>query len=308
MYIEETDSTSSLLRRLLTGTESEAERAMRACLDEPVPCIYTPYQTGGRGQTGNGWESKRGENLLFSFVLRRPPVAVSEQFRLSEWLTVLLHQTLLEFLPKNSNTQNYSKNPTDLDTQNFKNSDTQKLRKNPTFPEPLPNQLAIKWPNDIYFGDRKLVGILVENTLQGREIAYSIIGIGVNCNQTHWEGNAPNPISLQQIVGHTLDPETILARYMQRLTESYAAAVAENQLPDLHAYYRQVLYRGKGYYPYLEREVSVVPTAIATRAEAGQQTFDAEVVDITPQGELLLRTREGEERMYHFKQVKYIIN
>jgi len=288
MYIEETDSTSSLLRRLLTGTESESERAMRACLDEPVPCIYTPYQTGGRGQTGNGWESKRGENLLFSFVLRRPPVAVSEQFRLSEWLTVLLYQILLEFLTEISDASN---------VPNF-----------PEIPEPLPNQLTIKWPNDIYFGDRKLVGILVENTLQGREIAYSIIGIGVNCNQTHWEGNAPNPISLQQIVGHTIDPETILARYMQRLTESYAAAVAENQLPDLHAYYRRVLYRGEGYFPYMEREVSVVPTAIASRAEAGQQAFDAEVVDITPQGELLLRTREGEERMYHFKQVKYIIN
>lgn len=281
MYIAETDSTSSLLRRLLTGTESEAEHAMRACLDEPVPCIYTPYQTSGRGQTGNGWESKRGENLLFSFVLRQPPVAISEQFRLSEWLTCLLHQTLQK-----------------LFFESFSES----------FPEPLPNQLTIKWPNDMYFGDRKLVGILVENTLQGKEIAYSIVGIGVNCNQTHWEGNAPNPISLQQIVGHAVEPEAILARYMHHLTESYATAVAEKQLPDLHAYYRRVLYRGKGYYPYMEREVSVQPTAIATRAEAGQQAFDAEVVDITPQGELVLRTREGEERMYHFKQVKYIIN
>lgn len=272
MYIEETDSTSSLLRRLLTGTESEAEQAMRVCLDEPVPCIYTPYQTSGRGQTGNGWESKRGENLLFSFVLRQPPVAISEQFRLSEWLTSLLHDTLLEFLP-----------------------------------EELQPQLTIKWPNDIYFGDRKMVGILVENSLQGKEIAYSITGIGVNCNQTHWEGNAPNPISLRQIVEHNIEPQTILARYMQRLTEDYEAAMVAQQLPDLHAYYRRVLYRGRGFFPYMEREVSVLPTAIATHAEAGQEVFEAEVLDITPQGELVLRTREGKERRFHFKQVKFLI-
>ncbi len=293
MYIAETDSTSSLLRRLLTGTESEAEHAMRACLDEPVPCIYTPYQTSGRGQTGNGWESKRGENLLFSFVLRQPPVAISEQFRLSEWLTCLLHQTLQELF-----FESFSKSFPEPLPESFFGS----------FPEPLPNQLTIKWPNDMYFGDRKLVGILVENTLQGKEIAYSIVGIGVNCNQTHWEGNAPNPISLRQIIGHAVEPEAILARYMQHLTESYAMAVAENQLPDLHAYYRRVLYRGEGYFPYMERTVSVTPTAIATATEAGQEVFEAEVVDITPQGELVLRTREGEERMYHFKQVRYIIN
>ncbi len=272
MYIEETDSTSSLLRRLLTGTESEAEQAMRPCLDEPVPYISTPYQTRGRGQTGNGWESPRGENLLFSFVLRRPPVAIGESFRLSEWVTCVMYDTLLDFLPADKQAG-----------------------------------LTIKWPNDIYFGDKKAVGILVENSLQGREIAYSITGIGVNCNQTRWEGNAPNPISLRQIVGRAVNPDAILARYMHQLSTEYAEAITNGTLPDCHAHYMEVLYRRQGFYPYQERTVTVEPTAIVVGENGQAGVFEAEVADITPAGELVLRTRTGEMRRYHFKQVRFVV-
>ena len=161
-------------------------------------------------------------------------------------------------------------------------------------------QLSIKWPNDIYFGDKKLVGILIENNLAGQYIGYSIAGIGLNINQTEWRSNAPNPISMKQITGQEYDAETLMNEWI------HAIANWETQSTEaIQKTYLLHLYRREGWHTYVEREVSVAPTAIAQSGIEG--AFLAAFTGITPQGELILRTTNNEEKTYHFKQIRFVL-
>ncbi|MGM9838422.1 MAG: biotin--[acetyl-CoA-carboxylase] ligase [Paludibacteraceae bacterium] len=268
MYIEQTDSTSTLLRRIISGEQSAETLPYTGCLSEDIPTLYAGYQTAGRGQSGNGWESERGQNLLFSFALREPPVAIEQQFVLTMLVALAMHRTLLPYLPA-----------ADRDA------------------------LSIKWPNDIYYKDKKIAGILVENTLQGARIAYSIVGIGLNVNQSAWRSDAPNPLSLRQITGKQYDPKELLDRYMLALRQ-----LLPQPRDSIKPQYCEQLYRRKGFYPYIERPVDTTPTRIARAAEHTDDGFIAEWVDISPLGELVLRTQAGEIRTYHFKQIRFIIS
>ena len=254
MYIKQTHSTSTLLREQYS--------------DAPhLYTIRTDFQTAGRGQAGNSWESEHGKNLIFSALLRYPELHAAEQWRLSMLISVALWDTLAKHLPN------------DL--------------------------LTIKWPNDIYYGDRKLVGILIENTLSGNRIAYTIAGIGVNVNQTQWLSNAPNPISMQQITGKTYNIETLLSDWILSM-KSWEIAQTE----DIRAAYMQHLYRRHGWHSYVEREVSVEPTNIVlsdSRQPIIDSRFLAEIATITKQGELVLRLQNKEEKIYHFKQIQFVL-
>ena len=250
MYIKQTYSTSTLLRELYT---------------EELPHLYTirtDFQTAGRGQAGNSWESEEGKNLLFSALLRYNNIRATEQWRLSMLVAVALWDVLSKYLPQ--------------------------------------EQLSIKWPNDIYFGDKKLVGILIENSLAGQYIGYSIAGIGLNINQTEWRSNAPNPISMKQITGQEYKAEELMNEWVHAMANWEAQSTEAIQKT-----YLQHLYRREGWHTYVEREVSVAPTAIAQSGIEG--AFLAMFAGITPQGELILRTTNNEEKTYHFKQIRFVL-
>ena len=250
MYIKQTYSTSTLLRELYT---------------EELPHLYTirtDFQTAGRGQAGNSWESEEGKNLLFSALLRYNNIRATEQWRLSMLVAVALWDVLSKYLPQ--------------------------------------EQLSIKWPNDIYFGDKKLVGILIENSLSGQYVGYSIAGIGLNINQTEWRSNAPNPISMKQITGQEYKAEELMNEWVHAMANWEAQSTEAIQTA-----YLQHLYRREGWHTYVEREVSVAPTAIAQSGIEG--AFLAMFAGITPQGELILRTTNNEEKTYHFKQIRFVL-
>ena len=154
MFIAETDSTNTLLRQHFLDRED-------------LFTLYTDFQTAGRGQQGNGWESEKGKNLLFSTLLRDWQIPLERLFLLNQAVSLALYQAVL-----------------------------------PTLPDDLQPYLTIKWPNDLYFKDRKLAGILIENLWQANRLHRSIAGIGLNVNQTRFLSSAPNPISLCQITGH----------------------------------------------------------------------------------------------------------
>ena len=126
MYVVETDSTNNLLKAAVAADAAWLR-------EERIPVVWTGFQTAGRGQAGNGWESEQGKNLLFSLLLRQPPVPVEKQFLISMLAAVALWDTVAEAIGKEG--------------------------------------LTIKWPNDLYSGDKKLAGMLIENTLAGSEIA-----------------------------------------------------------------------------------------------------------------------------------------
>lgn len=257
MFIDETHSTSSLLRETY---------------DDSLPHLFTirtDFQTAGRGQAGNSWESEKGKNLLFSTLLRYPEVEAANQWRLSMLVAVAVREAITSIL------------------------------------SPLASRLSpitIKWPNDIYYNDQKLVGILIENTLSGRHIAYTIAGVGINVNQTQWLSNAPNPVSMKQITGEEYDVENLLNASLEAIQRWETASTEQ-----LREEYIKHLYRRTGWHSYMEREVSVAPTNIQLSAQAADAVFLAQWVDITPQGEWVLRLKSGEEKRYHFKQIRFVL-
>ncbi len=230
MYIKSTNSTNTLLKELLAkGEWPENERF-----------LYAGYQTAGRGQTGNGWESEEGKNLLCSILL--PPT--KNLYFLNIAVSVAVCRAMSE------------------------------LRM---------SELGIKWPNDIYWNDKKLAGILLENAIVGSEVKYSIAGIGLNVNQTVFVSDAPNPVSLKQITGQEHDIDKLMDRLM--------AEIDQVLNEDVWPYYKAHLYRREGYWPY----------------EDANGRFEARIEDVLSTGEIVLRDKQGNQRKYHFKQVRYIL-
>lgn len=239
MYIKTTHSTNTLLKELIAKGE------------EPK-FIYAGYQTAGRGQTGNSWESEEGKNLLCSVLL--PPR--KNLFELNVAVSVAVRRVVGE-------------------------------------------DFTIKWPNDIYWQDKKVAGILIENAIIGNEVKYSIAGIGLNVNQTEFVSDAPNPISMKQIYGTDFAVDEL----MEKLYAEVQRALDE----DVWAEYKAHLYRREGFWRFVERPVSIEPTMNANSQEPTANSFMARIKDILPTGEIVLQDQEGKERKYHFKQIRYVL-
>ena len=226
MFIEQTNSTNTLLKELIAkGQEPDF--------------IYAGYQTAGRGQTGNSWESEKGKNLICSILL--PPN------KNLYFLNIAVSVAILRL-----------------------------------FDEPL----TIKWPNDIYWKDKKLAGILLENAIIGNEVKYTIAGIGLNVNQTEFVSDAPNPVSLKQISGK----EYAIDSLMQDLLEAVHTVLNEPE-EAVWSEYKAHLYRREGYWPFADQN----------------GTFEAQIKDVLPSGEIVLRDKNGQLHTYGFKQIKYIL-
>ena len=164
--------------------------------------ICAERQTAGRGQRGHTWTSPEGVNLLFSVVLCPTFLPAGEQFLLSQAVALALVDTL---------------GTCGIDAR-------------------------IKWTNDIYAGDRKLVGILIEHHLAGGRLARTVAGIGINVNQTEFDPALPNPTSMALEAGRTFDREEVLNRFHAALMRRYAALEAGDRVP-LAEEYRRRMYR-----------------------------------------------------------------
>ncbi len=257
MYVARTNSTNALLKELLAKSE----------WPEGEEFLYAGYQTAGRGQTGNGWESEEGKNLLCSILVERQKTATIKEespFYLNVTVSVAVHRLLSQELMAKS------------------------------------QQLTVKWPNDIYYGDKKMAGILIENAIIGNEVKYSIAGIGLNINQTEWKSDAPNPVSLKQITGK----EYNIDEQMKSLAHAIREVLSEPE-EEVWAYYKAHLYRKDGFWPFVEREVSIAPTTNA-QANADSQ-FMARIADILPTGEIVLEDPEGIRKKYHFKEIRFVV-
>ena len=256
MYIKATHSTNTLMKELLAkGEWSEGERF-----------LYTAFQTAGRGQAGNGWESEEGKNLLCSILL--PPR--KDLFYLNVLVSVAVHKVIRSLLFERSGLCSLSE------------------------------AVSIKWPNDIYYGDKKIAGILIENAILGNEVKYSIAGIGLNVNQTTFLSSAPNPVSLKLISGKETDIDALMQALMTQIEALEAMDEAQ-----VWAYYRDHLYRREGFWPFVEREVSTAPTMNAEKGAEG--IFLAKIENVRTNGEIELRDQNGNLRIYHFKQVRYVL-
>jgi len=183
-FIENLPSTNSYAAMLLKNS-NVAEGTI----------IYTNFQSAGRGQAGNSWESEDGKNLLISIILYPTMIEPADQFLISMAVSLGISNFL---------------------DRHIKGS-------------------LIKWPNDIYIKSDKIAGILIENTLIGNTIENSVAGIGLNVNQTSFISNAPNPVSLSQLTGQQYDlreclmhlSDNINKRYQQLIDRDYDSLRAD---------------------------------------------------------------------------------
>ena len=175
---------------------------LRANGGEEDMMVCTEYQTAGRGSGPNTWESERGKNLLYSVLLHPTRVPAASQFILSMANALALWDTLSNYL----------------------------------------SDIKIKWPNDIYWKDQKICGTLIEPTLQGPFIKSCIIGTGININQQTFRSDAPNPVSMSQILGHEVDRKDVLEKVIIN-TCKYIDEVKAGDWDAIRTHYRSHLYR-----------------------------------------------------------------
>lgn len=219
---------------------------------EEFTTVCADYQTAGKGQRGNSWEAAKGANLLFSFVCYPTFVPIRQQFVLSQLISLGIKETLDEYC----------------------------------------SDISIKWPNDIYWKEKKICGILIENDLQGNSIGRCISGIGLNINQEVFLSDAPNPISLKQITGEHYQRETILEKVMQRIEQSYQKLKEDSAYAsELATRYAASLFRREGLHCYQDKD----------------GLFNARLVRVEADGRFVLMDEANQERSYLFKEVQYVL-
>lgn len=214
---------------------------------EDATICVADFQTAGRGCGSNSWESERGKNLLFSLLIHPTDIEAREQFHISMAISLAICDAMQSYGMKD---------------------------------------VSVKWPNDIYWKDKKLCGILIENRLSGTFIRDSIIGIGLNVNQDVFLSDAPNPVSMRQILGREFNRDEVLRRILAKLN------VCRCMVDFTYMRYNAMLYRrGKGFFPF--------------RDASGD--FMAEILETERSGLLMLRKQGGEVQSYAFKEVQFII-
>lgn len=206
-------------------------------------------QSAGRGQRGNVWESEPGKNLTFSILYRPISFPAIRQFSISEAVALGITDALASF----------------------------------------GIEAEVKWPNDIYVGNKKICGILIEHSIMGREIMHSIAGAGLNVNQEQFLSDAPNPVSMCILLGCHLSlhdvKERVAVAIESRLTQDFTR---------LHTDFMHRLWRGDGeFHPYKDT--------------ATGETFEARIEAVEPTGILQLTDRNGSLRKYAFKEVSFIL-
>ena len=213
--------------------------------------VWAEHQTAGRGQRGHKWLSPEGENLTFTMVVEPHFLPVAEQFLLCEALSVALTDTFAAY---------------GIATR-------------------------IKWTNDIYAGDRKLEGVLIEHNYSGTTLSRSLLGIGINVNQTEFDPTLPNPVSMAQLTRRRYDRREVLDTFERCMLARYEQ-LEHGDREALRRDYRERMYALGEMRPFR------YPDGTLTRGV---------IEGVHPSGELILRHEDGSLGEYLFKEIEFVI-
>ncbi len=217
--------------------------------------VSTACQTAGRGQRGNSWEAEPGKNLTFSILLRPAGMHAARQFELSMLVALAI---------------------ADVVDRRFAAAG-------------IAERTTVKWPNDIYVGDKKICGTLIENKLSGAEIERAIAGVGLDVNQLVFTSDAPNPVSMIHYLGTETPLRPLLEEVCEEIMSRCAAYTAAGDANALLQSFKDKLYRGDCK-AYLFRE-------------PGGEAFLASIEDIALSGHLTL----SNGKTYAFNEIAYVI-
>lgn len=213
--------------------------------------VWADAQSAGRGQRGHKWESRKGENLTFSVVFEPTFLPATQQFLISEVVALAMVDALRYY----------------------------------------GIGAKIKWTNDIYVGDKKLAGILIEHKLTGANLSRTIAGIGLNVNQMEFSEDLPNPVSMHQLTRLELDCGEVLERLSDSLMTRYQM-LRQGEWEQLHTDYHEMLYRRDALHWYF------LPDGKA---------FRGTIRGVEPSGALRVENEKGEERSYLFKEIEFSV-
>ncbi|MFI3258599.1 MAG: biotin--[acetyl-CoA-carboxylase] ligase [Rikenellaceae bacterium] len=213
--------------------------------------IWAYSQSAGRGQRGNKWVGGIGENLTFTILLEPTFLKASEQFLVSQITALSLCEAMSHF---------------GIETK-------------------------IKWTNDIYVGEKKMAGILIENSITPDSLTRSIIGIGLNINQLEFDPSLPNPTSMRSVTGRRFSCEEVLRRVHSSLCE-WCERLRGGDRELINSKYHSLLYRLG------ESHNFKLPSG---------ELIEATIEGVAPHGELLLRHSDGHKRGYLFREVEFVI-
>lgn len=212
--------------------------------------VYADNQTAGRGQRGNTWHSHEGENLLVSIMVRPVGLPVMSQFAISQMIALSV-RAAMSYLGIN---------------------------------------VLLKWPNDIYVGERKLAGILVEIDYSGEFVEQAVIGVGLNINQLQFDVMDKIPVSMKMLTGETYSIEDVLGVLLDSFSYYYSLLEKGDYAALATEYKRYLLGFGKNLH-YRDRNSS----------------FDAVITDVDSNGRINLQRADGTISTYAFKEVEPVI-
>ena len=239
-----------LIRLEETDSTNNFLRTLSPEGDADMVVATAEHQTAGRGQGTNTWESQPSSNLLFSVLTRPHGVDITRQFVLSMAEALAVKAALVRYT----------------------------------------DGITLKWPNDIYWNDRKICGTLIETSVSHRTINRCIFGTGININQRTFTSDAPNPVSLAQITGHDADREEILCRFLEAFVRLHAMAT-NGGADTISQLYHDALYRRTGFHAYRDKDGA----------------FMAQITHVDQDGRLHLTDDNQRQRDYTFKEIQFII-
>lgn len=237
--LDETDSTNLYAERLLKGEGAEEGTV-----------IVAGFQTAGRGQGDNIWESERGRNLLVTVILKPLFLHVADQFILNKAMTLAI---------------------CDL------------VRSTGIVP-------SVKWPNDIYAGDKKIAGLLISHRVSGSVLEHTIVGIGVNLNQMNFSDGPANPVSIKMLIGKEYPPEealndmiSMIGNRYDQLHEGMVGRIGKEYLECLRGFQKWLAYQA-----------------------ADGSTFEGKVIGLDEFGRLIVELRDGKIELFSYGEISLL--
>jgi BirA family biotin operon repressor/biotin-[acetyl-CoA-carboxylase] ligase len=236
---------------ILESTESTNIHAMKlanARLANPGTVFFAKEQYAGKGQRGRHWQSEQGSNIIMSALIEPPTPDPTRPFPLSIATALACHDLFSRFAG---------------------------------------DKTCIKWPNDLYWNDRKAGGVLIENIIRGGKWMFSVIGIGLNINQTIFDPSLPNPVSLKLITGRSFEP-TDLARSLCTILDDRIRSLKNDGFNALLEEYNDSLYGKNTKMPF----------------ETNGNMFDGIIKSVTIDGELEIACPDS--RNFRFGEIRFL--
>jgi len=215
--------------------------------------ISASFQYEGRGQIGRFWDSEAEKNITCSTILRPGFLEASDQFQLNIAVSLAVHDFISHFLST--------------------------------------REVKIKWPNDIYVGNKKIAGILLQNSLMGKTVSSTIVGIGININQTNFSNDVPNPTSFASELEKEYDLEIMFAWLFRFLTKRYLQ-LKHGQIASLKTEYLDSLFR-KGTWANFKNE--------------SDEVWRGKIVGVDESGRLQIKDIDGALKVFNFREVRLVI-